>query len=125
MPPSPVVGDHVYIQLVVVLSILGQVADGFAVGLLVAVDPIKPNLFLINLILQQRRLQGGLCIRDEPGRREGGRGELVTSQLLEKLHTLHSEAELVLKISIQQKTHWRKHLSHTLWRVCGCLNMHV
>lgn len=72
--PSPVVGDDVYIHLVVVLSILGQVADGFAVGLLVAVDPVEPNLFLFHLLLQQRRLQGGLCIRDESGWGEGGQG---------------------------------------------------
>lgn len=124
MQPSPVVGDDVDIQLVVVLSILGQVADGFAMGLLVAVDPVEPNLFLLHLLLQQRRLQGGLCIRDESGWREGGRGELVTSQLLEKLHTLYSKVELLLllllEISIQQKTHWRKQHLHTLWRLCAC-----
>ncbi len=54
MPLSPVIGDHVYIHLVVAFSILGQVADGFAVRLLVAVDPVKPNLLLLHLLLQQR-----------------------------------------------------------------------
>lgn len=64
MPQSPVIGDDVYIHLVVALSILGQVANGFAVRLLVAVDPVEPNLLLLHLLLQQRGLQGGLRVRD-------------------------------------------------------------
>lgn len=61
---SPVIGDDVYIHLVVALSILGQVANGFAVRLLVAVDPVEPNLLLLHLLLHQRRLQSGLSVRD-------------------------------------------------------------
>lgn len=64
MQPSPVIGGDVYIHLVVALSILSQVADGFAVRLLVAVDPVEPNLLLLHLLLQQRRLQGGLRVGD-------------------------------------------------------------
>lgn len=70
-PPSPVIGDDVYIHLVVALSILGQVANGFAVGLLVAVDPVEPHLLLLRLLLQQRRLQGGLRVGDQPVRENG------------------------------------------------------
>lgn len=62
--PAPVVGDDVYIHLVDALGILGQVADGFAVRLLMAVDPVEPNLLLLYLLLQQRGLQGVLCVRD-------------------------------------------------------------
>lgn len=65
-PPSPVIGDDVHIHLVVALSVLGQVADGFAVGLLVAVNPVEPNLLLLHLFLQQGRLQGGLGVWDQP-----------------------------------------------------------
>ena len=61
---SPIVGDDVYIHLVVALSILGQVADRFAMRFLVAVNPVKPNLLLIHLLMQQRGLQGVLCVRD-------------------------------------------------------------
>lgn len=65
MPQSPVIGDDVYIHLVVALGILGQVANGFAVRLLVAVDPVEPNLLLLHLLQQQQRgHQGGLCVRD-------------------------------------------------------------
>lgn len=71
MQLSPIVGDDVYIHLVVALSILSQVANGFAVRLLVAVDPVEPNLLLLHLLMHQRRLQGGLCVRDKSGR--GGR----------------------------------------------------
>lgn len=64
LPVSPVIGDNVYIHLVVALSILGEVANGFAVRLLVAVDPVEPSLLLLHLLLQHRGLQGGLCVRD-------------------------------------------------------------
>lgn len=52
MPQTPVVGDYVYIHLMVALSILGQVADGFAVRLLVAIDPVEPNFLLFHLLMQ-------------------------------------------------------------------------
>ena len=61
--PPPVVGDDVDIHLVVVLGILGQVADGFAVRLLVAVDPVEPDLLVLHLLLQQGGLQGVVCVR--------------------------------------------------------------
>ena len=117
MPQTPVVGDYVYIHLMVALSILGQVADGFSVRLLVAVDPIEPNLLLLHLLLQQRGLQGGLRVRDQSG--EGGREEgreCDIKQLLEKLHTLHSDVKL-LQIHISKQT-----LNSSL-RVCTCLKM--
>lgn len=46
------------------------------------------------------------------GGEEGGRGsECDTKQLLEKLHTLNSDVELLLllKISTAQEARWRKH----------------
>lgn len=64
IPLSPVIGDDVYIHLVVALSILGQVANGFAMRLRMAVDPVEPNLLILQLLLHQRRLQGGLGVRD-------------------------------------------------------------
>lgn len=64
MPSSPVIGDDVYIHLVVALSILGQVANGFAVRFFVAVNPVEPNLLLLHLLMQQRGLKGGLRVKD-------------------------------------------------------------
>lgn len=58
MLKRPVVGNDLGITLVAGLSILGHVADGFAMRLLVAVDPIEPNLLLLPpLFLYQRGLQ--------------------------------------------------------------------
>lgn len=57
MLKRPVVGNDLGITLVAGLSILGHVVDGFAMRLLVAVDPIEPNLLLLPLFLYQRGLQ--------------------------------------------------------------------
>lgn len=62
--PSPVIGDDVHIHLVGAFSILSQVADGFPMRLLVAVNPVEPHLLLLHLLLQQRGLQGGLRAGD-------------------------------------------------------------
>lgn len=66
--PSPVIGDDVYIHLMGAFSILSQVADGFPMRLLVAVNPVEPYLLFLHLLLQQRGLQGGLRARDQPAR---------------------------------------------------------
>lgn len=58
----------------VALGVLGQVADGLAVRLLVAVDPVEPHLLVLHLVLQQGRLQGGLSVWDQPGTEGGGEG---------------------------------------------------
>lgn len=54
---------------------------------------------------------------------EGGRGrECDIKQLLEKLHTLHSDVELLLlKISIAQEARWRKHAAEST--ECACSYM--
>lgn len=64
--PSPVIGDDVYIHLMGAFCILSQVADGFSMRLLVAVNPVEPYLLFLHLLLQQRGLQGGLRARDQP-----------------------------------------------------------
>lgn len=57
MLERPVVCNDLGITFVAGLSILGHVADGFAMGLLVTVDPVEPNLLLLPLFLHQRGLQ--------------------------------------------------------------------
>lgn len=91
--PSPVIGDDVYIHLMGAFCILSQVADGFPMRLLVAVNPVEPYLLFLHLLLQQRGLQGGLRARYQPAivcaRGGGGWGVLgwqdgSTNQLLWK-----------------------------------------
>lgn len=57
------------------------------------------------------------------GGEEGERGsECDIKQLLEKLHTLDSDVELLLlKISIAQEARWRKHAVEST--ACACLYM--
>lgn len=111
-PHSPVNGDGVHIDLVGALSVLGQVADGFAVGLLVDVNPVEPNFLLLHLFLQQGRLQGGLRVWDQPvcaGIRVRGLIWAVT-----KLTAPPLLLKLQLKISVSRRVHTR---GNTLSRI--------
>lgn len=122
-PPSPVIGDDVHIHLVVALSVLGQVADGFAVGLLVAVNPVEPNFLLLHLFLQQGRLQGGLHVWDQPvcaGIRVRGLIWAVT-----KLTAPSLLLQLQLKISVSRRVHTRGNTLSRIppVRVHTCLKM--
>lgn len=123
-PRSPVIGDDVHIHLVVALSVLGQVADGFAVGLLVAVNPVKPNLLFLHLFMEQGRLQGGLRVWDQPvcaGIRVRGLIWAVTKLTAPPLLLL----QLQLKISVSWRVHTRGNtlLGTPPVRVHTCLKM--
>lgn len=108
----------------VALSVLGQVADGFAVGLLVAVNPVEPNFLLLHLFLQQGRLQSGLRVWDQPvcaGIRVRGLIWAVTKLTAPPPLLL----QLQLKISVSRRVHTRGNTLSRIppVRVHTCLKM--
>lgn len=68
MSPIPVIGQNFQVSFGAFPGFLGKVPDGLAVRLLVAVNPVKPDLLVVNVIRKDGALHGVLHLHGhQPG----------------------------------------------------------